>query len=125
MIRSEEEILVDIDTTLDQLLENAATMNRISFDSFFATEIEALKNTQESLLARLIHMNELLDQEDKRSCFRKQPKVFSSIENKINQFADLDTEIVNQVKQDLSAAKQPNKNRPKIRKNRKRIKVPC
>lgn len=125
MIRSGEEILSDIDTTLDQLIQNAATINRISFDTLFANEMEALQKTQESLLARLIHMNDLLDQDEKRSCFRKKPVVYSSIENKITQFGKLNNELMDQVKQDLSAAKKPNKNRPKIRKNRKRIKVPC
>lgn len=125
MIRSGEEILIDIDTTLDQLIQNAATINRISFDTLFANEMEALQKTQESLLARLIHMNDLLDQDEKRNYFRKQPVVFSSIESKITQFGKLNNELMNQVREDISAAKKPNKNRPKIRKNRKRIKVPC
>ncbi len=125
MIRSGEEILVDMDTTLDQLIQNAATINRISFDTLFSNEMEALQKTQESLLARLIHMNDLLDQDEKRIYFRKKPVVYSSIENKITQFGRLNSELMDQVKQDISAAKEPNKKRPKIRKNRKRIKVFC
>lgn len=125
MIRSGEQILADIDTTLDQLIQNAATINHISLDSLFTNEMEALQKTQESLLARLIHMNDLLDQDEKRGCFRKQPVVYTSIENKITRFGRLNAELISQVKKDLSNGKKVNKNRPKIRNNRKRIKVPC
>lgn len=125
MIRSGEEILVDIDTTLDQLIQNAATINCISFDTLFTNEMEALQKTQESLLARLVHMNDLLDRDEKRGCYRKQKVVYTKIEDKIVEFGRLSAQLMNQVEQDLKTGKQPNKNRPKIRKNRKRIKVPC
>ncbi len=124
MIRSGEEVLVDMDDTLDQLIENAAMLNRISLDALFANEVQALQRTQESLLARLIHMNDLLDGEEKRGHFRKQPTVYTSIETKITRFGRLNAELIEQVKQDMDSAKKPNNNRPKIRNNRKRIKVP-
>jgi hypothetical protein len=123
MIRSEEEVLIDIDATLDQLIQNAETMSRISLDTFFVDEVQALENTQESLFARLIHMNELLDQDEKRNCFRKRPVIYAAIEQKIAQCEQWSDRGISQVRQDLSAAKKPNC--PKIRKNRKRIKVPC
>ena len=125
MIRSGEKILVDIDATLDQLIENAATMNQISLDTLLADEMQALQRTQESLLARLVHMNDLLEPDEKRSFFRKQPIAYTSIENKIVRFGRLNAQLINQVKKDLSSAKKPSKNEPKIRKNRKRVKVPC
>ncbi|HKY99947.1 MAG TPA: hypothetical protein VJ112_02155 [Rhabdochlamydiaceae bacterium] len=51
-----EEILADIDATLDQLIENANVINQISLNTLFQDEVDALQKTQESLLSRLINM---------------------------------------------------------------------
>lgn len=125
MVRSHEEILADVAMTLDQLIHNATAMNGISCDTLFTREIEALQKTQESLLARLIHMNDLLDPQEKRDCYEKRPSALATIENKIAQFGQLNGELINLVKEDIKLAKTRDSNRrPKIRKNRKRIKVP-
>jgi len=124
MIRSGEEILVDIDDTLDHLIQNASAINCISCDPLFANEIEALQKTQESLLARLVHMNHLVDDDEKQAYFRKKPEAYTTMEHKIIRFGKLNNELINQLKKDLQDTKRSNKNRPKIRNNRKRIKVP-
>lgn len=56
-MRSKEELLKDIDTTLDQLIQNAETIQAISTDSLFEEEICALQKTQQSLLAHLVHVD--------------------------------------------------------------------
>ena len=56
-----EEILADIDATLDQLIENANVINQISLNTLFQDEVDALQKTQESLLSRLINMQSLLN----------------------------------------------------------------
>ncbi|MBI5345693.1 MAG: hypothetical protein HZB76_00905 [Chlamydiae bacterium] len=52
-----EEILVDIDETLSQLIKNAEALNKSSLNQ---EEKEAFAKTQESLLAHLMHMDEML-----------------------------------------------------------------
>lgn len=92
MIRSGEEILADIDGTLDQLIENADVLKRISLTTLYTSEVEALQKTQESLLARLVHMNDLLKG-------RKKPEEgqepLESIEKKILRFGKLNAQIIN------------------------------
>lgn len=55
------EVLNEIDETLDQLIKNAAALKEVSEDPLFTREVEALKKTQESLLARLLHLDQFLD----------------------------------------------------------------
>lgn len=119
MIRSSEEILADIDDTLDHLIENAAVIKRISFNTLYANEIEGLQKAQESLLARLVHMNDLLKSRKKTEDEGKQS--FESIEQKIVRFGKLNAQIVHNATLKIRRVK---KNRqPRIRPHRKRVKA--
>ena len=60
-------------------------------------EVEALQKTQESLLARLIHMDCLLDPEHKKMQIRKQPAVYQNIQHKISEFGKLNARLINDV----------------------------
>ena len=92
MIRSGEEILADIDDTLDHLIVNADVIKKISFSTLYSSEVEALQKTQESLLARLVHMNDLLKSHKKAE---EKQKSFGSIEEKILRFGKLNAQIMN------------------------------
>jgi len=54
------EILSEIDSTLDRLIVNAEAMNEASLNTLSEVEVEAFQKTQESLLAHLVHMDEML-----------------------------------------------------------------
>lgn len=56
-----EEILQEIDATLDQLIRNASAIQSASIKDLSDTEIEAFQKTQESLLQHFIHMDQLLE----------------------------------------------------------------
>ena len=119
MIKSSEEILSDIASTLDHLIENADVINKISCTTLFVSEVEALQKTQESLLARLVHMNDLL-KNPKHEPLEESP--FTSIEQKILRFGKLNAQMINHVSGRIKRAK---KNRtPKVRAHRKKEKVP-
>lgn len=64
MLNSDKEINDDIDATIDSLLENAKALQSAKY--FAEYEIEALEKAQESLLARLMHRQSQLDQEQKK-----------------------------------------------------------
>lgn len=115
MRSSDEKILVDIDTTLDQLIKNATTFERIASDALYAEELTALQKTQESLLARLVHMNDLLGCDEKRKACRKQPSTYHSIEHKIARFGRLSAKLASRLQKEMKTA-----HRPIIRKNRKK-----
>jgi hypothetical protein len=116
MIRSSEEILADIDATLDQLIENADVLKRFSLQTLFVCEVEALQKTQESLLARLVHMNDLLKDEKTQQA---EPTV--SIERKIMRFGKLNAQMIDHVSEKIKRMKKSRS--PRIRANRKKVKV--
>ena len=55
-----EEILLEIDGTLDQLIRNAEVIEGVDLKDLSETEIDAFQKTQESLLQHLIHMDQFL-----------------------------------------------------------------
>jgi hypothetical protein len=118
MIRSGEEILADIDATLDRLIENAGVIKHVSLNALFMSEVEALQKTQESLLARLVHMHDLL-KGDKKDV--DQPQSFSGIEQKILQFGKLNAQMINCVSLTLKRSKKSRQ--PRVRPHRRKVKV--
>ncbi len=97
MKKSEEEILADIDATLDQLIQNADSIQHVPLKTLQENEVEALQKTQESLLARLIHMDCLLDPDQKKIQIRKQPIVYQHIQQKISAFGKLNARLIQDV----------------------------
>lgn len=120
MIRSSEEILADIDATLDQLIENADVIKDVSLQSLFATEVEALQKTQESLLARLVHMNDLLKDQKKEDESAK-ARSFGGIEQKILRFGKLNAQMIDHVSNKLKRTKKSRQ--PRVRPHRRKEKV--
>jgi hypothetical protein len=55
-----EEILLEIDETLDRLIQNAEAIGQVDPSDLSDVEIDAFQKTQESLLHHLIHMDEEL-----------------------------------------------------------------
>lgn len=113
MIRSSEEILADIDATLEQLIQNADACKQISINPLFTTEVQALQKTQESLLARLMHMQELLKSE---KCQKQDG--FAGIEKKVLRFGKLNTQMINHFAQGMKKIERSTQ--PRIGRNRKK-----
>ncbi|MBU6383294.1 MAG: hypothetical protein KGQ49_00015 [Verrucomicrobia bacterium] len=67
-----EDILMEIDATLDRLIRNAEIIENVDLKDLSETEIDAFQKTQESLLQHLIHMDEFLVQ--KRISLKRQDK---------------------------------------------------
>lgn len=63
MLRSKQEIFQDIDSTLDHLIENAEMLYDISSSNGYEDELHALEKTQESLLAHLVGMDRILEED--------------------------------------------------------------
>lgn len=81
-----EEILLEIDGTLDQLIRNAEVIQRVDLKSLSETEIDAFQKTQESLLQHLMHMDQFLV--TKRNSLKVQDKRSASfkIQEKLLKF---------------------------------------
>lgn len=76
-----EEILIEIDATLESLIENAEAIQKVNATDLLAHEIDSFQKTQESLIHHLIALDEKLESKrknsslDKRSaCFKIQEK---------------------------------------------------
>lgn len=61
-----EEIILEIDATLDRLICNAEAVQNVNFNELSETEIEAFQKTQESLLQHLMHMDQFLETKTKK-----------------------------------------------------------
>jgi len=118
MLSTGEEILADIDQTLDQLIENADIINRISFNALFTSEIQALQKTQESLMARLMHMHELLEKDKKPQTPTKKANPLNQIENKLKEFGQLNAQLIEHLARKVKTSQQTKK--PRIRPYRKK-----
>ena len=84
-----EDILIEIDTTLDRLIRNAEAIQNVSIKELSETELDGFQKTQESLLQHLIHMDQFL--ETKRKSLRLQDKRSASykIQEKLLKFEKL------------------------------------
>ncbi|MBS0626370.1 MAG: hypothetical protein JSS32_10000 [Verrucomicrobia bacterium] len=56
-----EEVLIEIDTTLDQLIRNAEMIQNVDLEELSETEVDAFKKTQESLVQHLLHMDQFFE----------------------------------------------------------------
>jgi hypothetical protein len=92
-MKTDEHILADIDATLDQLIYNAEAMSDLSILS--EIEMEAMQKTQESLLARIFHMDDLINAEKKERLLKKKSEL--QLEEKIAHFSRLNTQLINGV----------------------------
>jgi hypothetical protein len=118
MIRSGEEILADIDDTLDHLIENADVIKQVSLRTLYSSEVEALQKTQESLLARLVHMNDLLKGHQQ---IEKGQGSFSSIEQKMIRFGKLNAQLINHAAAKIKRIKKSRQ--PRVRPHRRKVKI--
>jgi len=117
MIKSCEEILADIDATLDRLIENGDVIQKISIQPLFSSEVEALQKTQESLLARLLHMQNLLKGKPEES---ETAAPLESIEQKMLRFGKLNAQMIGRLSHRM---KRMRRNRPlRVRPHRRKVK---
>jgi hypothetical protein len=79
-----EEILAEIDKTLDQLICNAEIIQKVEVKALHETEIDAFQKTQESLLHHLLHMDQKLAE-------KRAARTHSRIQAKRQKFATMQT----------------------------------
>lgn len=84
-----EEILMEIDSTLDRLICNAEAIQTVSLNELSETEIEAFQKTQESLLQHLIHMDQFLETKSKNLKVQNKKSSRFQIQEKLLKFEKL------------------------------------
>ncbi|MDE3055559.1 MAG: hypothetical protein KGI80_02535 [Verrucomicrobiota bacterium] len=94
-----EEILVEIDATLDRLIQNAEAMQKADSRDLSEMEIEAFQKTQESLLHHFLYMDRCLA--EKRV---EQRSLRGRIQQKFGQFQALESACSNTLTKEPSKA---------------------
>jgi|GEM_PF-3224221 len=74
MLTSKEDIENDINETLEQLTQNSAALKMAKASHHFDHEVEQLEKMQESLLARLMHRQSLLEMDMREKKIASIPK---------------------------------------------------
>ena len=112
---AEKELLEEIDSTLDQLISNAEVLGKISSNPSYTEEVAALHKTQESLLARLMHLDQSLE--------KKRRTEAESIRSKLENFSILNSSFNEEVATYFEGKKKrkraPSKQKPKIHRKRR------
>ncbi len=90
-----EEILREIDNTLEQLLQNADVLQQIDDNPEYCQEKQALEKTQDSLLAHLIHMDCLLDRE--KISMKKKENTACNISQTLSSINRLDEDFIEKI----------------------------
>jgi hypothetical protein len=88
-----EDVLFDIDATLDSLIKNAEVLNEVSLKDLSEEEVMAFHKTQESLLNHLVSMDTMLEQ--KRKSIKKPDKrsVQYNIQEKLLKFKKINKDL--------------------------------
>ncbi len=120
MIKTGEEILADIDHTLDQLISNVAILQQVSECDTFTTEYAILHKTQQSLTARVIHMETLLDETGSLG-LPDTTILHDTIQKKIARYKRLNNQLIEEISTRFKE-RQANKSlarKPRIGRNRR------
>ena len=92
-----EEILIEIDATLDSLIRNAEAIQSAELCDLSEFEIDAFQKTQESLLHHLLHMDEAFEIKRKAIRIPNQKSASYKIQEKLARFEKLKGEIRNNI----------------------------
>jgi len=92
-----EEILIEIDATLDQLIRNAEAIGKVDIDELSLMEIEAFQKTQESLIQHLVHTDERLEAKRKGLFALDKRSASFKIAEKRARFEKLKTSVHNTI----------------------------
>jgi hypothetical protein len=106
MLRKQEELLAELDATLDQLIQNASVFSESDLRLLEPVEINSLHKTQESLLARFASTQERMKESSKEKSYEK-------IQEKLEQLGRLNASLINSFSKQFQ---------PRVGRNRKRSK---
>lgn len=119
MLTSQHDILSEIDDTIEQLMKNDKVLKQIETKKSFEQEAIALEKTQESLLAHLIHMDELLKSRQSKTPVEKESLLSSDVHNKLGRSGYLNKFIEKNVfKKPQTKSSNKLSQRPKIHKRK-------
>lgn len=102
-----EEILIEIDTTLDQLIRNAEIIQDTNLEELSETELEGFQKMQESLIQHLLHMDQHLEAKRKGLKILHKRSSNYKIQEKLSKFEKLKSEYHKNISQTMVKSKVP------------------
>lgn len=102
-----EEILTEIDTTLDQLIRNAEVIQNTNLEELSVTEIEGFQKMQESLIQHLIHMDQHFETKRKELKILDKRSANYQIQEKLIKFEKLKSEYHKNISQTMIKGRTP------------------
>ena len=90
-----EEVMIEIGTTLDRLIQNAETIQDVELNALSEVEIDAFQKTQESLLHHFLHMDQQLKERQKTP---RAPSKKYQFQEKLQKFESLKKEFTQSLK---------------------------
>jgi len=100
-----EEILHEIDATLDRLIQNAEAVQSAELSDLSDIEIDAFQKTQESLLHHFLCMDQEFETKRKKLRIPNKKSASYKIQEKLERFEKLKNEVNNSI--DRYCKKQP------------------
>ena len=119
MLKSNQDILSEIDATLDQLIANAEALKNLPIQCEYQMEISAFQNTQESLLAHLMHMDALLEEKKNKQISSSS---FENLETKFSEFGKINASLLEKMAH-RTVSKQKCRRGTTSKKSAKNIKI--
>ncbi|MBM3191978.1 MAG: hypothetical protein FJZ63_04940 [Chlamydiae bacterium] len=116
ILQSDEAIVLEIDTTIDRLLENSEALKKIACNSLYQEEAFALEKTQESLIAHLIHMDNLLKKKADDVYKPKEALSQKQVHAKLGRSGYLNH--LSECKEKATIVEEPSYRKPKIHKRK-------
>lgn len=127
MLGNSEEILADIDRTLDQMIKNAVALRQIAEYEAFTADCATMHKMQHSLTGRVLHMQELLQMLG-HECSGDEQILCEKMQEKIRLYKTLNNRMIDTIAERFAVAERQNpiKKKPRIGHNRRRnpVKVP-
>ena len=119
MFSSRHDILSEIDETIDQLIKNGKVLKKIETKEYYERETQALEKTQESLLAHLIHMDDLLKNKKASNTASSDSLLTSDVHKKLGRSGYLNNllEKKKRIQRSKSSSKRASKG-PKIHRKK-------
>ncbi len=121
MLESGEEILADIDHTLDELIKNAMALRQIVEYEAFSPDCSRLHKVQNSLTGRILHMQDLLHALG-HDTVDNEESLHQVIQKKITQYQILNTQMIGAIARRFTEIEQKRivKKKPRIGHNRRK-----
>lgn len=119
MLESGEEILADMDRTLDQLIKNAVALRQIAEYEAFSPDCCTVHKVQNSLTGRILHMQDLLHALGHEV---GEESLHKAIEEKLSHYQTLNTRMITSIAKRFSKIAQNRtiNKKPRIGHNRRK-----